>query len=593
MNPHRDLLAALAAFAGGLSGAALDVAGLIPSSVTWRLADSPVHIQAISSVASGATLTIEAGVEVRLYPRVFLAVEGRLIASGESARPVRFVRHDPATPWRRIDFLPGGEGSRLTWCEIEGAGNTGNLRASGTELHLEHVVFRNTTSQAVAVENSSLTALHCEFPDVINDEQLQIRGLPADGHARIEGCVFHEGVRSRRVVDCSGGTRPGPVAEFRDNVFLGSRRDVMAFAGNDAHIEGNVFLNVRQDAAGADAVSAIVAGTGPEGVSDLMICRNLFYHVDHALRLEHGGRAVMQNNTIVHLPDNPMAPVPVGVLDWDDAGVAGDAAGACLFEGNLVWQVAGERLVTRFSGQPLVVRHSLLPAAWPGEGNVAGSDPLLMATGALTAATVRQGLTLRAGSPAIGAGPNGLDIGAMVPAGVSLSGEPAGSTTAREARLRVAGPGMVAYRWRVDGGPWSPEWPLTNGPAFTPMLFDDAPPVSLSGLAVAVHRVEAMGRDSAGHWSDVSTAARSRPWIVREAPLRILGIVPGREGVELRCDAVAGAMYHLESRSALGEAPWTPDPGSLSPTASGSLRLRHAFAADRGGEYLRIVETPR
>ena len=50
---------------------------------------------------------------------------------------------------------------------------------------------------------------------------------------------------------------------------------------------------------------------------------------------------------------------------------------------------------------------------------------------------MKQWLRLLPGSPGIGTGPNGLDKGGIIPMGVSISGEPNGSTTATSAVLTV------------------------------------------------------------------------------------------------------------------------------------------------------------
>ena len=62
------------------------------------------------------------------------------------------------------------------------------------------------------------------------------------------------------------------------------------------------------------------------------------------------------------------------------------------------------------------------------------------------------------GSPAIGAGPNGRDMGALVPSGASISGEPDSPTWLTSATLTVGGPEIWGYKYRLDGGAWSGEY---------------------------------------------------------------------------------------------------------------------------------------
>ncbi|HEV57805.1 MAG TPA: hypothetical protein ENN87_09980, partial [Phycisphaerales bacterium] len=103
-------------------------------------------------------------------------------------------------------------------------------------------------------------------------------------------------------------------------------------------------------------------------------------------------------------------------------------------------------------------------------------------------------------SPARGAGPNGLDMGACVPAGASISGEPTHTTWRTAATLTVGGPGIVAYRYRVNEEPWSAVRAI-------------AEPIHLTALSDgSSFQVAVFGQDLTGRWQDTPTL--SRPWTV-------------------------------------------------------------------------------
>src|SRR6185436_16811719 len=132
----------------------------------------------------------------------------------------------------------------------------------------------------------------------------------------------------------------------------------------------------------------------------------------------------------------------------------------------------------------------------------------------ITHLNIKSNLALLAGSPAIGTGPNGLDRGALVPGGASISGEPSGTTTNTSATLTVGGPGIYAYRWKLNEGPWSAEVPLTNNFLITAAMFSNAIPIALSGLSNGTYTVSVIGKNSAGFWQDTNSATTSKTWTV-------------------------------------------------------------------------------
>jgi hypothetical protein len=111
-------------------------------------------------------------------------------------------------------------------------------------------------------------------------------------------------------------------------------------------------------------------------------------------------------------------------------------------EGNIMWDVDGDRFALNFTNGPSSVmfeRNLLATLDLPfaiGEGNTT-EDPLFVGyqpdldPASVTPDNIASLFALQPGSPARGTGPNGLDMGALVPAGASISGEPFGATTNR------------------------------------------------------------------------------------------------------------------------------------------------------------------
>lgn len=74
--------------------------------------------------------------------------------------------------------------------------------------------------------------------------------------------------------------------------------------------------------------------------------------------------------------------------------------------------------------------------------------------------------------------------GALVPAWVSISGEPAATVGKTSATLTIGGGGITAYKYRLNNGAYSAETPI-------------ATPINLSGLASGSYTVYVIGKDAA------------------------------------------------------------------------------------------------
>ena len=115
-------------------------------------------------------------------------------------------------------------------------------------------------------------------------------------------------------------------------------------------------------------------------------------------------------------------------------------------------------------------------------------------------------LHLKNSSPAIGVGPNGLDIGAYVNRWAAISGEPAAQTGLTSASINIGGPGIVAYKYKlVTNGV-----PDANFGAEIPV----GTPITLSGLANGSYAVQVIGKNAAGVYQDSLSPTVSKTWTV-------------------------------------------------------------------------------
>ena len=302
------------------------------------------------------------------------------------------------------------------------------------------------------------------------------------------------------VIDFTGGNRPGAILRVQNSWFLGSEDDGLDLDSTDVWIENNVFEHFHQPNGRQTAESKSHGiSTGNEGTtSELTIVRNYFYDVDHAVVDEDGGSTTIVNNTIVNVHTLPGATdATSSVFNLYEPRSGQFPATRAHIEGNIIRDVSAmfEAPQPYPSGRgPVVVtfRGNIIPAGttYPvaaaatidfGAGN-STADPLLTAETDVIDPTAA--FVLQPGSPAKGYGPNGVDAGAVIKTGVSVSGEPVGETANRSATLNVGflfgtgtnAAGYTVYKYRLDDGAYGPETPTGT-------------PITLSNLSNASHTV--------------------------------------------------------------------------------------------------------
>ncbi len=182
----------------------------INENATWTMIESPYEFTEEVVIGFGATLTIEAGAELRFgrtdpgerggLPGPHLRVEGTLVVLGEDGSPVRFLGLDDTTDdWGGIVFSPDAvsaqldengdyvDGSILRHAEIRHAGDTG-LFLEGASPLVESVTF---------VANA---ALYDKGEEIVVDPAVQEDELIHGG------ALYAYRLESEfRVVDCNFG----------------------------------------------------------------------------------------------------------------------------------------------------------------------------------------------------------------------------------------------------------------------------------------------------------------------------------------------------------------------------------------------------
>ncbi len=560
-------------------GSTQDVSGTIASDAAWNAAGGPYNVTGNLTIASGATLTIQPGTTVYLGSGVNVTVAngGRILAEGTETAPIRFTRAPgTATTWGGMTINGGANSpeTRLAYARFEFNNSTAIHSSSGT-LFLDHVSFGATDHQYVSLDSSSFVIRDCVFPSATALFELVhgTGGIKSGGRGifarNFFGMALSQSGNYNDVLDFTGGNRPGPIVQLIDNVFIGASDDHLDLDSTDAWIEGNIFLHAHKNGS-PDTASGVSGGADNADTSEITIIGNIFYDCDQAAMAKQGNFYTLINNTIVHQTHQ-------GGLDTDGAVVAladeGTVEGAGMYlEGNIIFDA--EKLVRNLTAATVTFTNNLMPFPWTGPGgdNAIG-DPLFqhvpdlaetVFTNWAQAQVMKEWLSLQPGSPAQNAGPNGQDLGGVIPIGASVSGIPDSPTSQTSATLSIGvnrkgsgipsagwpnGSGYTAYKWRLDAGPWSQETPIQT-------------PLSLNGLAAGTHRIEISGLRDSGFYQDDpvygsdAVVTVGRAWTVQPgaSPLRLNEILAANSSLDHEGSTPDLVELYNEGDAALGLA---------------------------------------
>ncbi len=477
------------------------LSGRLEKNTVLDAASSPWRITADLTVPASVTLTVEAGAELLFAKDAHLYVEqgGRLRAEGTAEKRISFKGESATTRWRGVRFNSTLEDNLLRSVDfLYGDASSYVILIDRSRVTVDGCTWNSTNKTIIEVSHPSALIQNCIFPQVTEVEVIHGGSLEKQEYLILRNNTFHPTTGYNDIIDFTGCKRPGPILQLYDNLFLGGGDDALDLDGTDCHIEGNVFTGFHKGHTGSSTSNAVATGVNNGNTSDIVVVRNLFYDNDHAVLIKEGCTLIAENNTFFNHP--------LGVVnfsEWPDRTVPPGKSGR--FEGNIF--AKGDKPFENMTSQPgqpdpvITVNRSIIDAAYHhlGVGNL-DVDPLFV--------DPPNDFRLQPGSPAVGAGPNGLNMGAYVPAGASISSEPPDSTRETRACLTVGGPGIVAYKFAVndpdDPFAWSKERPLA-----------DYPTIELNNLPPGyTYRVFVAGKNDAGVWQNDPPYTASKPWTV-------------------------------------------------------------------------------
>jgi hypothetical protein len=468
--------------------------GSLGENTVWAPQEGPYRVTGELTIPPGAVLTILPGTTVFFDPDSKINIKGRLIAEGTEYELIRFTR-TPGTggTWGGLQLVNTTQDNRISYAVIEyGRTDNGMVGLENSSLLLDHVTLDNTTLQRIITKNSSLIVCNSVFTDTCpagqkptdnRTEHIWGSGIPDGGRFIIENNVFGTTPGHNDAIDFDGKSRPNPIPQIMNNIFMGGGDDALDLEC-DAHIEGNLFMNYIKDQLNRASGESNVISAG--AAKHYVMVRNFFYNVDHAAQVKNDAFLTFINNTVSNT---------LGAGIYFELGLPGRSPGqGAYLDGNIFWNTP-LALEGIDETTVLTVNNSIIPAQWHtyGVGNI-DADPVFVDVGT--------DFRLKAGSPAIGTGPCGLDMGAYVPAGAAVCGEPDEITYRTNATLTIGGPGITNYKYRLNSEPWSEELP-----ADTPIVLNNL----LNGQTYTVYVI---GKNSAGFWQSEDEPTASRTWTI-------------------------------------------------------------------------------
>ncbi|MGI8602785.1 MAG: hypothetical protein ACR2OZ_07265 [Verrucomicrobiales bacterium] len=466
----------------------------------------------------------------------FINAQGTSLSGSENYGSLGFIRS-----WGLVEYCTW-TGTHLRMCY-----------GRNPKLTVQHCIFpdmfvfdpvlgrEENPNDFLAAANNNQEHLKVEFPT--GDTELSgnpnfTDGQPVGGWWRIYYNDFYGNKGHNDVFDGDSGRwgQPGQlVIDCRYNYFHGLAGDEHIDLGGDAYVASNIFERGHKDPWGTDFRYSSAISSGDRGTgTTIMVARNLFFDLDHGINLSQNTGTIFEHNTVANLHPDFLYTIGAQTQTVEDSVVNffipedgpnptyGDGAYLGfniisnvphMFSGPDERKVGG--VVVNDITTKIEFFHNLLdqitdPVIGPNHpaGLFSGTYGPNTAGAPGFVDPANKNYSLGPGSPAKGRAPGGIDYGATVPEWAYILGGPPSHTPSASARFTVGGPGIVAYKWRLNGGAWSAPIQIGAGGSFPrgATLTTRQATLNLSGLAAGPQILEVLGQDMSGNWQDADPA---------------------------------------------------------------------------------------
>jgi hypothetical protein len=355
--------------------------GVLQTDTTWGPQQSPHTVSGELRVPKGMTLTLLPGTAVLFQANSRIVINGRLLAEGTAADPIRFTRAVSTARWLGLQFDQTMEDNRIRHALLEYARtDDGMIGVQKSRLLLEYDEFDHCDRRRIRTMSSNLIVRHCRFDDMFGpseppttdnmSENIWGSGIPDGGWFLIEENVFGTNKGHNDAIDFDSPAAPKPVPYIHNNIFLGGGDDALDLEC-DALIEGNVFMNLVKDQYNKASGESNVLSAG-DGKHYIMI-HNIFLNSQHVAQVKDGAFLTFINNTAVNISREAI---------YFDLNLPGRKPGrGAVVQNSIFWNNV-EVFEGITSQIDLTVDHCLMPVPWCslGVGNL-WADPLFAKPG--------------------------------------------------------------------------------------------------------------------------------------------------------------------------------------------------------------------